>query len=115
MVAPEKAANAKRKEPMHLTKRTIESLEYRGPEPRKDIRWDEQLPNFGVRVYPSGRKTFVIGYRHHGRHRLMSLGTLGVLTLEIARDRARRELLAVTDGVDPLTERQRVEHGGTVR
>src|SRR5262245_24392734 len=100
---------------MHLTKRTIEALAYRGPEPRKDIRWDELLPNFGVRLYPSGRKTFVIGYRHHGRHRLMTLGTFGVLTLELARDRARRELLAVADGEDPLNKRERVAQGGTVK
>ena len=100
---------------MHLTKRTIEALAYRGPEPRKDIRWDDLLPNFGVRVYPSGRKTFVIGYRHHRRHRLMTLGTFGVLTLDLARDRARRELLAVTDGQDPLSERQRVAQGGTLK
>jgi integrase len=100
---------------MHLTKRTIEALEYQGLEPRKDIRWDDLLPGFGVRVYTSGRKTFVVSYRHHGRKRLMTLGAFGVLTLDLARDRARRELLAVTDGTDPLAERERVAQGSTVR
>jgi len=100
---------------MHLTKRTIEALQYEGPEPRKDVRWDDLLPGFGVRVYSSGRKTFVVSYRQHGRKRLMTLGSYGVLTLDLARDRARRELLAVTDGADPLAERQRVEQGGTVK
>jgi hypothetical protein len=100
---------------MHLTKRIIEALQYQGPEPRKDIRWHDCIPGFGVRVFPSGRKTFALSFRHQARKRLMKIGAFGVLTLEQARDRARAKLVALTDGVDPLAERQREARGETVK
>ena len=40
----------------------------------RDVRWDASLPGFGVRIYPSGKKTFVLSYREAGRKRLMTLG-----------------------------------------
>jgi Arm DNA-binding domain len=100
---------------VHLTQRTIEALVFRGSPSTRDVRWDAVLPNFGVRVYPSGRKTFVISYRSHGRKRLMTLGGYGVLTLEAARKRARGHLVAVSDGLDPLTEAEREARGDTVK
>lgn len=100
---------------MHLTQRTIEALVFRGALSARDVRWDNVLPNFGVRVYPSGRKTFVISYRSHGRKRLMTLGAASVLTLEEARKRARAKLVAVSDGVDPLAEADRATRGDTLK
>ena len=90
-------------EEMRLTKRAIDGMEYSGG---TDYRWDESLPGFGVRVYPSGKKSFVISYRVKGRKRFMVLGAYGVLTLDQARRRARRELARVADGIDPSAERQ---------
>jgi integrase len=100
---------------MNLTKRLIDSFTYQGPEPRKDIRWDDQLPGFGVRVFASGRKAFVLSYRHQGRKRLITLGHYGVLTLDQARDRARRQVVAVRDGIDPLAERLKETQGQTLK
>lgn len=100
---------------MHITKRVIETFDYRGPEPRKDIRWDDLLPGFGVRVFASGRKTFVLSYRHQGRKRLVTIGAFGVLTIDQARDRARKTLVELQDGTDPLAEKQRLAHGETVK
>ena len=96
---------------VHLTQRTIEALAFHGAPGTRDVRWDAVLPNFGVRVYPSGRKTFVISYRSHGRKRLMTLGAYGVLTLDAARKRARSRLVAVSDGLDPLAEAERAARG----
>ncbi|MGH8251646.1 MAG: hypothetical protein ACREVI_13295 [Steroidobacteraceae bacterium] len=56
----------------NLTKRVIETLSYRGTAPERAVRWDDLVPSFGVRIYPSGRKTFVINYRHQGRMRCIS-------------------------------------------
>jgi integrase len=100
---------------MHITKRDIERFEYRGPEPRRDVRWDDQVPGLGVRVYVSGRKSFVLSFRHEGRKRLMTLGAFGVVTLDQARDRARRMLVELSDGTDPLAERQRIAQGETIK
>ena len=43
-----------------LTKRTVDSL---GPADKPYIAWDDRLSGFGVRVQPSGTKTFVVNYR----------------------------------------------------
>ncbi len=64
---------------MHLTKRVIESLTYLGPAPRRDVRWDDLMPGFGVRVCPSGRKAFVLSFRPQGRKRMNTIGYFGVL------------------------------------
>jgi integrase len=100
---------------MHLTKRVIDSLIYQGPSPRKDIRWDDLLPGFGVRIFDSGRKSFVLSYRHQGRKHLMTIGPYGVLTLDNARDRGRAHLVSLTDGVNPLLERARAAQGDTFK
>lgn len=97
---------------MNLTKRAIESFTYDGG---WDVRWDDALTGLGVRVYPSGKKAFVLSYRAAGRKRLMALGKFGVLTVEQARDLARRRLADVIEGKDPAAERRKAAQGSTVR
>lgn len=57
---------------------------------------------FGIRVFPSGEKTFFFAYKFHGRQRMLTLGSYPELKLADARKkfRAARELLA--KGIDPL-------------
>ncbi len=94
-----------------LTKRAIDAFRYRGG---WDVRWDDEIPGFGIRVYPSGKKAFVLSYRTKGRKRLMVLGRYGAdLTLDQARERAQKQLVKVRDGTDPLEERQRAAQGRT--
>lgn len=94
---------------MKITKRSIDAFKYQGDGQSRDVRWDAALPGFGVRIYPTNRKAFVLSYRDGGgRKRLLTLGTFGKdLTLDEARDRARRELGKVLDGKDPLAARRR--------
>lgn len=93
---------------MALTKREIDAARYQGDGASRDIRFDgdDGLPGFGLRIYPSGRRSFVLQYRHRNRVRLLTLGQYGVLTLSEARQRARKHLVQVGDGRDPLEERQ---------
>ena len=105
---------------MKLTKRTIDGFKYQGKETEnggltKDIRWDDQIPAFGVRVFPSARKTFVLFYRAQNRQRFMTLGRYGVLTLDQARDKAKSLLGKVVDGVDPLLVRKKEQAGQTMK
>jgi integrase len=98
-----------------FTQRQVMLATYRGPAPRRDIRYcDPTIPGLGLRLYPSGKKAFVLRYRSHGRERLMVLGRLGVLTLEQARKKARRERDRL-ETVDPLDERAKRRSGSTVR
>ena len=98
-----------------LTKRTIDAATYDGDGKARHVLWDDDVPGFGCRIYPSGRKAFVLSYRVNNRKRMMTLGAYGALTLAEARKTARAELAKVeTGGADPLEERQKVARGETV-
>ena len=56
---------------MRLTKKLIDALRYR-PGKAKCVYWDDEIPAFGVRVYPTGKKAFVLFYRVNGRQRFMT-------------------------------------------
>lgn len=100
---------------MKLTKRAIDAARYTGTGNARCVLWDDELPGFGCRVFPSGAKSFVLSYRTAGRKRLMTIGTYGVLTLDQARTQARSHLASVeTDGADPLAERERARQGETM-
>lgn len=94
-----------------LTKRDIDSFTYGGG---WDVRWDHAIPGFGVRVYPSGKKAYVLSYRQNNRKRLMVLGQTGKVTLDMARDLALQNLGAVASKSDPLQERRKKSAGHSV-
>jgi integrase len=89
---------------MNLTKRVIDEAAYDRRSGAKYL-WDDDLTGFGLRVYPSGRKVFVVTYRAHGRQRFQTLGRFGELTVQQARDLAREVLVEVRRGGDPAGER----------
>ena len=95
-----------------LTKRTIEAL---APREIDYIAWDNDVPGFGVRVMPSGRKSFVLQYRAGRRSRRMVLGYVNVVTPEQARTMAIQHLAALRQGVDPLAERDAGRDAVTVK
>lgn len=93
---------------MRLTKRKIESLEYDPEGPSQQVEWDDRLPNFGVRLYESGAKSFVIRYRtEHGRRRFLTIGRFGRMTLQQARSEALQQFAEIDAGADPIGERKR--------
>lgn len=93
---------------MRLTKRKIESLEYDPNGPAQQIEWDDRLPNFGLRLYKSGAKSFVIRYRNdHGRRRYKTVGRFGRMTLQQARSKALELFVEVDDGQDPVAKERR--------
>lgn len=82
---------------MNLTKRTVDTLEART---KRYFVWDSALKGFGLRVEPTGRKTFLCRYRAGGARRQYLLGVYGALTAEEARAEARRVLSSSTLGKD---------------
>ncbi|NKE70305.1 tyrosine-type recombinase/integrase [Candidatus Manganitrophus noduliformans] len=100
---------------MRLTKRLIDQFRYEGTKKDEwDVRWDDAILGFGLRIYPSGRKAFILSYRVEGRKRLMQIGDYGVLTLNQARDLAKVHLAGVIQGADPLEKKRRAVKGETV-
>ena len=98
-----------------LTKRTIDAATYTGTGNARCMLWDEDPPGFGLRLFPSGKRSFVLSYRVNNRKRMVTLGAYGALTLDQARKLARRELAKVEAGTaDPLEERQKATRGETV-
>ena len=86
-----------------LTKRIIDATK---PTDREQFLWDAKLPGFGVRIKPSGVKSFLVQYRNQfGRTRRLTIGRYGVLTPDQARDRAVAALAAVAAGDDPAETR----------
>ena len=101
---------------MKLTKRTIDAAAYEGASGARCVLWDEDPPGFGLRIYPTGKKAFVLSYRTQGRKRMLTLGSYGALTLDQARTQARAMLAKVETGqADPLEDRQKAARGETVR
>lgn len=84
-----------------LTKRAIDSAR---PQSADYILFDEQLPGFGVRVLPSGKKSFLIQYRRNRHTRRLTFGRFGTMTAEQARTKAIELLAAVKAGRDPGAE-----------
>ena len=83
---------------------------------REVFLWDTQIPGLGIRVLPSGRKSFVLQYRNNEqRTRRIVLGRFGVLTLAQARQKARKLLVEVQEGGDPAQTRQDTLKDATVR
>lgn len=90
-----------------LTKTDVDRLKYDPTGPAQQILWDEDVAGFGVRVYASGLKSFVLSYRTTaGRVRMMTIGPYGSLTVKQARERAQREVIRIRDGCDPVEERR---------
>lgn len=88
---------------MKLNKRSIDKATYQGP--GADYRWDTDIAGFGLRIYPSGRKSYVVTYRCRGRQRFYTLGRHGELTPYQARTEALETLARTRRGEDPSAER----------
>ena len=82
-----------------ISKRAVDTLTAEGGDA---VLWDRDLPGFGVRVYPTGRKVYVVQSRGPHGPRRVTLGRHG----EIAADKARRRAADVIDrikrGEDPV-------------
>lgn len=72
-------------------------------DPGRDVfLWDEALPGFGLRITASGVKSYLVQYRDEtNRTRRVTIGRHGILTAELARDRAQQLLAAAARGENP--------------
>ena len=98
---------------MKLKQKFIDAQKYNGS--AKHIIWDGEVKGFGVRIYPTGKKSFVLDYRDNNRKNLMVIGSCSVLKIDAARDKAKAFLVGLSNGVNPLQERQKARQGKLVK
>ena len=101
----------------HITKRAVDALK---PEARPFIAWDDRLTGFGVRVMPSGTKSFILNYRpgpggRKAPNRRIVLGRCTTIAPDMARRMAHEMLGRVAAGDDPAAERARARAVPTLR
>src|SRR5262249_22079297 len=83
-------------------KLTIKAIDAIKPDGRDHVEWDEEVPRYGLRIKPSGVKSFVVQYRTaQGRSRKLTIGRYGLWAPEQARSEAKRLLRLVDQGADP--------------
>ena len=99
---------------MKLNKRNVDTIK---PRAHGDIYvWDDEIAGFGLRVKPSGVRSFMVQYRNSsGKSRRHTLGKLGVLTVDEARKMAKAALADVAKGNDPSAKRSEDRMAITVR
>ena len=92
---------------LSLSKRSVDAL---APKDQAWIAWDDRLTGFGVRVYPSGRKSWIVNYRagDGGRkapNKRIVIGRCDRVSADQARRMAQQVLGKVAGGDDPAGER----------
>lgn len=94
-----------------LTKRAVDAAEVR----EKDhVIWDDELPGFGLRVFKSGKRSYILQYRAAGRSRRYTIGLHGIWTPDTARKEARVQLGKIAQGENPAEARQLDRNAMTV-
>ncbi len=84
-----------------ISRRTVETLAVE----KDTVFWDSELSGFGVRVYPSGSKYYVVQTRAGGRAaKRVTVGRHGIVTAEEARRRAALIIARIKAGEEPVPE-----------
>ncbi|MEM9958122.1 MAG: Arm DNA-binding domain-containing protein, partial [Pseudomonadota bacterium] len=88
---------------IRLTKTAVEGLR---PAAKTYEVWDAKIPGFGVRVLPSGTKTYFLKYRSPRKRtsQTKKIGRHGQITAEEARRAARSLSGQIAQGGDPASD-----------
>ena len=95
-----------------LTKRVVDQIV---PGETDAMHWDDELKGFGLRVWPSGRKVYMVMSRVKGRLRRITIGPHGPITPEQARIRAHEILSEAKAGRDPAKELDQARKAPTMK
>jgi len=114
-VIPSPAAKRRRgTERNAFTKATIRKMQC-PPGRTEQFFWDASSRGLGIRALISGRRTWIFQYRdQHGRTRRIALGDVSLVSLDDAREEARRKAADISHGANPSVERKVKRTAGTV-
>ena len=98
-----KKQKSQAREKVNLTDRQLKSL--KGGEQPYEV-MDIQVRGLGIRVMPSGVKTFILRRRYPGSKQpaRRALGSFSEMSLAEAREKARNWNALVKKGIDPSAE-----------
>ncbi|MEO5355304.1 MAG: Arm DNA-binding domain-containing protein [Magnetococcus sp. XQGC-1] len=86
-----------------LTKRNVDTAQ---PGEQDVFLFDTDMTGFGLKITPTGRKTYLFQYRLNGSKRRVMIGVHGSpWTPDLARKEAARMLGMVADGQDPAEQK----------
>lgn len=94
-----------------ISRRTVEALPVGE---RETVFWDHELSGFGVRVYPSGTKVYLVQTRSEGKSRRVTIGRHGVLSAEQARRKAAQFIANIKTGEEPARPTSPPDVGPTI-
>ena len=94
-----------------ISRRTVEALP---TGEREAVFWDHELSGFGVRVYPSGTKVYLVQTRSGGNSTRVTIGRHGVLTAEQARRKAAQVIASIKSGGKPARPQSWPDAGPTI-
>ena len=93
-----------------LSKRTVDGLSV---EDKDVIIWDRELQGFGVRVYPSGAKVYLVQSRGPRGSKRIALGRHGVIPTDRARQRAALVIARIKAGEEPVSSSEAHTNSGS--
>ncbi len=96
----------------HLTERVVKAAEIGT---RKYVVFDQDCAGFGLCVYESGRKGFVLIYRMGGQQKRFTIGTWPAWSVIAARKEAKALKREIDRGEDPLGSRRSARIAPTVK
>lgn len=82
-----------------ISRKTVEELPIAD---RETVYWDRELSGFGVRVYPTGSRMYIVQTRAKGKSRRITVGRHGLVSADQARTEAARLIATVKSGGNPV-------------
>jgi len=92
------------KQRVKITKKTVDEPPIAG---KRYYIWDKEIPGFGIAIQKTGYKSYCLDYKNSaGIARRMKLAIVGEITPDEARKKAMHLKLQISQGIDPLINKQ---------
>ena len=91
----------------HRIRLTVRAIAAAKPAAKEYTLWDNLLAHFGVRIQPSGVRSYIIQTRVNGRMRKITLGRFPELSLDAARREGAAMLARLWGGEDVTPSRKK--------
>jgi hypothetical protein len=95
-----------------ISKRTVDAIQ---PQEKDVDHYDDDLKGFGIRVRPSGRRTYFVMMMHKCVMRRFTIGSHGAITAEASRLQTKQIISDLAINKNPTEVEDTVRNSVTVR